>query len=342
MKYFIPFCFFVMTVSIIQCADNEDRNQNPDKNNDNPEITSGFEGFYFVARYNGKEAVYFYNADDKTSKVFWTDKREDVIELSYSPDKNVIFFLTARNYGKKGALPFVRKSKLYRLDPKTKNTEFLKETGSGIQIYTSWETDNNFKIIINSVDPVIATYINQNTLLLNQFGKTLKDEIKIFDLTREGYPKLPAPEIALTSPEGNFTFVRSQKDSALIQIRGKDGRLIPVIKTFQNINKILWTEEDSLMIFTTLDLPEELKSVKAGKTETSNLVIFSVLDTSVVKIWRGDGLKRFLLFDKMLVFDDGFGVNSVIRIFDLTKRIVSDEIRIKGGCGLKNIPKLIF
>jgi hypothetical protein len=44
--------------------------------------------------------------------------------------------------------------------------------------------------------------------------------------------------------------------------------------------------------------------------------------------------------DDLLIFDDGFGYDSVINIFDINKKNIVDVIKPKRGCGLVLIPQL--
>jgi hypothetical protein len=92
---------------------------------------------------------------------------------------------------------------------------FIKEIGNGMQVFTSWETGNAFRVILNSVNKTVASYIEQHTQIFSEFGKQLVDETKTYNLIADGYPKPLERSINSESPDGKFS-IFSGRDSVFL------------------------------------------------------------------------------------------------------------------------------
>jgi hypothetical protein len=77
---------------------------------------------------------------------------------------------------------------------------------------------------------------------------------------------------------------------------------------------------------------------KAKIPETSELVIYSLAADSLIKVFGGAGVKNFFTSGDLLIFDDGFGKNSIINVYNLQKLKIVDKVQTKEGCGLVFIP----
>jgi hypothetical protein len=104
------------------------------------------------------------------------------------------------------------------------------------------------------------------------------------------------------------------------------------------LNKISWSDDEKFLLISTLNLENE--TTKTKKPETSELFIYSLSADTLVDVFGGSGLKNFFSTNDLLIFDNGFGNNSVINIYNFNKQAVVDSIRTKEGCGLVAMPQL--
>ncbi len=295
--------------------------------------------FYFVGMADGNPGIYKFNSNDKSTSCFWSKKNEKVIELSYSPDRKHIFFLTASAYGKQGVLPFVKNVNLYLIKIDSSRAELVQKVGSGIQIFTAWESNNSFKIILNSFDKTVANFINQETLIFSEFGRKLLDNSKTFDITKEGYPKPPENKNNFISPDGERLSEKSDSSEVYIYLSSKTRRTVKLItKTNQDLNDAEWSASGKFLVFSTLNISSKNSTLDSGKVNTSKLYVYSMSRRRITKAWEGSGLKNFFIKGSFLIFDDGFGGSSSIHVFNYINGEMVYTIRIKGGCGLRNIP----
>lgn len=298
-------------------------------------------GFYFVGIDNGIPAVFNYNSNNKRVSVFWSNEKEKVIDFSYSKNYKHAFFLTAGDYGKLGALPFLRNVKLYLINTDSAKARLIKKIGNGIQIFTAWESENNFKLILNSFDKTVANFINQETLIYSEFGRKLVDNQKTYDITKEPYPKPPSNVRKFDSPDGEKLSAKIDSSGVWIYLYHKSSDKIKLItKTDQSLNDAEWSSDGRYLVFSTLDISPKNNTLKTSQPSTSKLYVYSLTKKRIIKAWNGNGIKNFYIKNNFLIFDDGFGNNSSIHIFNLRTNELINTIRIKGGCGLRNIPSI--
>lgn len=296
-------------------------------------------GFYFVGMIGKYPGIYkFIGAKNRYNK-FWAKDSEKVVDLSYSPGRNTIFFLTVSDYGKNGVFPFINNVKLYLLNPDSSKVTYITGIGSGLQVFTSWETDNSFKVVLNSFDTTVATYVNRHTLIFSEFGRGLVNETKTFDITKEGYPGPPDIPILRSSPYGNFTIVTPDSSGTTIYLKStKSGRNILIAKGDQKLNHVEWTPDNKYLIFSTINISPRNETLYKKNPSTSQLIIYSLNDKKILQRWGGGGIKNFFMENGFLIFDDGFGNNSSLKIYDYNTLKLLKVINVKGGCGLRNIP----
>ncbi len=293
--------------------------------------------FLFVGMIKDKAGIYKYNLEQKTYEPFWSDKREEVVELSYSEKMQNSFFLTAKNFGKTGSFPFVNNIKLYMVNSETGKADFIEEFGSGIQVFSQWVDENNFRITINSFDKKILNYVNHRKILYNTYGKKLEDITEIYDITKQGYPRLSEKKIDYFSPQRKYLIESRGDDSIGIYLKEDEEEEL-IIKSNQQIKQLQW--DDDLLFLSTINVNPENESLKSQNPETSKLIIYSLEKDEILRLWEGEGIKFFFVTGDFLIFDNGFGKDSQIVIFSLRPSKIVDEIKIKNGCGLKNIPQI--
>ncbi len=328
------FIFVFFTFIMQSCSDKEVREKQEIK----PIQEIIFTDLVFVGTAD-KPELFRYDLKDKLIQPVWSHKKEKIVELSYSPDRKILFFLTAKTWGISGNIPFINDVKLYMINTETFKVNFIEKIGTGIQVFSQWENESSFKVILNYVDKTISSYINQNTRLFNSFGKKVSDEIKTFDLTKDGYPQL-GKNINFSS--GKFFLEKSAGDSIVYISDIEEDERFQITKTKQNINRIEWLSEVNAVIFSTLDVSLIDKRVNEDSIETSGIYLYSLNEKKIKEKWLGSGYKNFELINNYLILDTGFEKNSIIILFDLQEEETIDTIKINSGCGLRNIPVIDY
>lgn len=294
--------------------------------------------FYFVGMIGENSGLYKFIADKKKVSRFWSNKKEKVVELSYSSDRKNIFFITASNFGKRGVFPFISNVKLYLINKDSSKVKFVQKLGSGLQIFTTWATDNTFKVILNSFDKTVVTYVNKQTFIFSEFGRELVNNSKIFDITKDGYPKPPGKLIKDYSPNNNFRIVFRDSSFTSIYLRTKtEESLITRVK--QRLNQVEWSSDEKYLIFSTIDITPTNKTLYDKQPNTSQIFIYNIAQKKISRSFDGGGLKNFFINKNYLIFDNGFGKSSSIQIYNYKTLEPIQSIKIKGGCGLRYIPQ---
>lgn len=264
------------------------------------------------------------------------------MELSYSQDRKAAFFLTARDYGKRGVFPFISRAKLYHINLDSSKVNFVTNIGTGMQVFTEWVDSNNFKVAFNSIDIKVSDYVNQHTFIFNTFGKELLNEKKLYNLFKEGYPSLPKRNIDLKSKQLNAELDTVKNDSLnLFYLKqASESNTVLICKDSKKLENIDWSKSNDDLILSTVDVSPGNETLYSKDPQTSSLYIYSLKNHKIENQWKGGGYKNFFIQNDKLFFDTGFKENSMIIIYDLNNSSPVDTIKIRGGCGLENIPKI--
>jgi len=290
--------------------------------------------FLFLTEWFGKTGVYKYDLSKKKYSPVWWHPRENVVMLTYRPDNMPAYFFTSRKIGTKGNFPFFERVKLFRISRNYSETIQIDRIKEGLQFTTRWNDDNNLEFIFTSVDKVISSYVNQYTKVYDFYGKLIDSKIETFDIEKSGFPYLTPPRNSTISPSAKYG-ISVLSDSVFLKTAGNDSaKFITVIK--HSLNKIKWNEVEQFLFISTLNLNNE--TVKTKKPETSELIIYSLAADSLIEVFGGAGVKNFFTWGDLLIFDDGFGKNSKINIYNLEELKIVDIVQTKEGCGLVVIP----
>ena len=293
-----------------------------------------FKELYFVGMHSGLPSIYRYDAKSGKTKVFWSSVDERVLELLVSEDRQTAYFITKRKQRLKSSKPAIERGELYRIDLNADKVEQITQLEDGIQMIPFWTDNDRFTLVINSIDKTIASYINKNTQVYNKFGKLLSDNNEIFDLIKDGYPVTKLPPLKFTSPNGMFNII--EKDDSIYIKQSNTNNTIKTTIVNKEIKEIGWAENNKQVILL-LTNKGEVQSRSKNKI-TSALVIFDLQKKKIAKTFDAEGYKRFVLIGDFLIFDNGFGRDSFIEVFNLSSLTESRKIKISGGCGLINIP----
>ena len=292
--------------------------------------------FLFLTEWFGKTGVYKYDLSKKKYSPVWWHPRENAVMLIYRPDNMPAYFFTAGKIGTKGNFPFFERVKLFRISRNFSETIQIDKVQKGLQFTTRWNNDNNLEFIFTSIDKVISSYVNQYTKVYDFYGKLIDSKIETFDIEKSGFPYLMPQRNSTVSPTAKYG-VSVLSDSVFLKTAGNDSaKFITVMK--HNLNKIKWDEDERFLFISTLNLNDE--TVKTKKPETSELIIYSLAADSLIEVFGGAGVKNFFTWGDLLIFDDGFGKNSKISIYNLKELKIVDIVQTKEGCGLVFIPPL--
>lgn len=327
---------FVMLICVSGCRNSEKNSYDQKLNDEIANATvSKFNGFYFVGNRSGMPSIYSYDAQSEKVKLFWSVEKERVIDLLVSVDQKAAYFITMRKQRLKSSKPAIERGKLYRIDFDANKVEYIAQLEEAIQIIPFWQDDDRFTLVINSVDKTVASYINKNTQVYNKFGKLLSDNNEIFDITKDGYPVTKLPDLKLTSPNEMFSVI--VKNDSLQITQNNSGQTIKTKFVDEKIRQINWAENNKNVIILLVNKNNNLKAVSTPST-SSTLIIFDLFEKKIIKTFDGPGYKSFVLIGDFLIFDNGFGRDSSIKIIKLSTLEEVKIIKITGACGLRNIP----
>jgi hypothetical protein len=301
-------------------------------------LKESFGGFYFAGMYNKKAAVYKYNAAEKKHSLFWSHPFDRVIEMSFSPDKSSAYFITARKFSQYGQLPYFERAKLYMIDKAHQTVRLIENLGTGLQIFTGWDSDSLFKLTVNSIDKTIATNVLQSVFLFNLNGEEVGKETQTFDITIDGYPGIPKKKVLAVSPDSLFAVVPIEEVDSIYLFNLIKNKKKIISAGAKKVTGIGWLKNSEMAVINLIGQNHANGALSAQAQNISSLIVYSVKGKKILKKWEGEGIKNFFVVNKFLIFDDGFGENSSISIFDLFEMKLWDKITIPGGVGLINIP----
>jgi dipeptidyl aminopeptidase/acylaminoacyl peptidase len=285
-------------------------------------------------------SLYKFHFDSLNYSLIWHKDGEGVTELSYSPDRKNIFFVTAKAKGKRGVFPFIDSANAYLLEPDSNIIYNLESFGDGIQLFSYWRSNSSFGIVLNSFDKVHSNTIINHKVEFNTKGMKTFDQKKFYDIIKEGYP---SPEVF---SNGNFSNGRYVVDTTknkltsifLIDNRNKDTALVTTVK--QKLNRMAWSDSGKYLIFSTIDISPGNETIYDKEPNTSKIFVYSLKNKTLLKVFEGSGVKNFFLRKDWIIFDNGFQEKSKIMIYNYINDKMIKEIKVKGGCGLENIPSI--
>jgi hypothetical protein len=143
------------------------------------------------------------------------------------------------------------------------------------------------------------------------------------------------PGLKYKSPNELFSVI--EKNDSVQVIQNTRNSILHTGITNKIIRNIGWAENNKHVVFLLTDKDTDNKNDSNTKF-VSTLIIFDLHLKKSVKSYTGAGLKRFVLIGDLLIFDNGVGKDSFIKIFNLNSLQDYQEIKISGGCGLRNIP----
>jgi len=338
MKSKIKISFLVFLISLFAISCNNKQSKNLDDQVESTEVhettpTEKRDHFLFVGMYFGKPGVFKYNIQEQKYEPMFAVQKESVISLNYSRDLNSIFFLTAGKSGTHGGLPFVNKIKFYRVNPENGTVVMIENYGKGSQLLVQWNDDGNYEVIITSIDKTVSSYFNVDKKVYNTFGRLIDEKTETYDIINDGYPSLVPLRSSTVSPSGKYG-IAVIEDSIFLKTSGEDN-LQFIINSNYEINKVSWSNDEDFLFCSTITPDNETVNMQ----KQSELFTYSIIGDSLVSKWEGAGVKNFITFNNLLLFDDGLNYQSFINIYNYKQNELVETIKLRGGCGLVNIPK---
>ena len=276
--------------------------------------------FFYVAKNQERIDIYKYNFEKKNSKRFWTDIKEKVILLNYSPDNKNIYFITSKYYGIRSTLPYIKRIKLYKIDLKTEKISLIDTLINGTQLNADWISNNAFQVVINVRDLQVSEYINKNTFVYNSVGKKLLSKTETINFIKDGYPLPVIKEPVEKSFKDYELKIHKENNDSLFIFNNQtsESYFITNLNNYK-LDEIFWNDEN--LIFTIM-------------SKNKNLIIYSLNKKLIIK--QINNIKNFIVYGKYLVYDFNIDLSSSISIFDLNNSEITDTIETKNGCGLRN------
>lgn len=317
---------------LISCDNESSDNENLKDYRATVETTAlkNIEYFFFVGKAGWETGLYKYNLNDNEYELFWSAAKENVVQLLYSDNLEYAFFITARRIGTKRGVSFIRRIKLYSLDLGNSSVELIREIGDAVQLLANW-LDNNFKIQLTQFDMKIASHIKKINQIYSPFGKLLKEETETFDFIKDSYPQFEMKHTSLISPSGNFGITQSA-DSVFLSIAGVEGKVF-IDSTTSKINKGKWNSDERYVFFTADPISEN-----KFKKIPSTIYVYDIVNQKTVKKLDSQDKINFFIANELLIFDTRVNYQSSIVVYDFSKDEDVNKIRIRGGCGIINIP----
>ena len=213
-------CLALFILLITVSCDNK-QNKNADEQTDSTAVSDTIpiekrDHFLFVGMYHGKPGVFKYNIREQKYKPVFAVQKESVISLNYSRDLSSVFFLTDGKSGTRSGLPFVNRIKFYRVNPRNGAVEMVEDFGNGSQLLAQWNDDENYEVIITSIDKTISSYFNVDKKVYNTFGRLIDEKTETYDIINDGYPSLIPNRSSTASPSGKHGIAAEKKPIQLI------------------------------------------------------------------------------------------------------------------------------
>ena len=330
------FWFIILLLSVLFVSCSKNVNETVEK-----PVIRKFASFIFVGNIKGNPGLYKYNAANNSFSEFWSSPDEEVVELSCSNNLSSAFFLTATKIGKEGIFPSIKDTRLYVIPNISSNPEFVQDIGSGMQVFSRWESDIVFRIVVNRWDKKISSLINQTTLIFTTYGRVLQEENKFYDIIKDGYPRLPESRPSSLSPSGKYQLsYNSERRDSIFLVKISDKSRVFLTVPDKPINEIRWSDDRKFIFISTLDVSQANTTIFNEIPNTSSIYIYSIDQGKVTKKITGGGFKNFFTINDFLIFDDGFRRNSSIYVYNFRELKIKKQIRLRDGCGLHDIPEI--
>lgn len=295
---------------------------------------------YFVALFEGKPCVYSHSVSSGSNEIIWSSRNQSVIELLYSRDGKKVFFLTSTEYGKKGVFTYFNSLTLYMFDYAVPG-KVSKITAAGDCVnYKLFSEDNNvIRLETNMLSDGEHKTVKNKKWLIDLSGTILEKKEKLVDITVEGFPQLAKPPLDFVSGDGKYALAINKEEMIVFKELSTRG-YSEITKADKQINQIGFSPDAKQVIFTLVDVSPSNETLYDENPETSELIIYSYGDKKINLRLKGSGMKNFMIWGDLLVFDNAFGEKSELVLYNLKTLQEIKRISLKGGAGVFSIPTI--
>jgi len=298
------------------------------------------DGFYYVALDGKRPALYYRKFSETSAEIVWSKNDESVIEVVYSQDKNSVFFLSTSAYGKDGVLPYFRKLKVYRFDYNTpEKVRMCSEAGDCVNYKLFTSVGNLLQLETNTFTSPEHIMVKNKVHIFDKDGTTVEQKTKTVDITKDGFPQLTKPKLQNVSDDGKYAILLSKDNFIILKEINKSGYK-DIKQTAKTISQVGFTPDNSAAVVSTVDITPGNETLYEKEPDTAELLLYLIKEKKVQFQIKGSGYKRFMIFGHILVYENGFGEKSEIIIYSIKDSKEVSRIKVKGGCGLLNIPQI--
>lgn len=327
-------CLLWLSCSFLACTKKADENKPAER-----AATAKVDGFVFVGNVAANASLLSFTFSDNRIDTLWQNKKEQVSYYSQFNNSQRSFFITTTEQVKKGVFPQVKDISLYFISQGKSSVRKVKNFGNGLQFFAYWQDSNSVKLIINAIDPTTASYVEQKSLVVSWEGQQLFEEKKVYDLTKEGYPRLPQLPLEFSSSYSGASILSGQQNEIRVKMHNGQSDEIASASKFR-ISQIAWSENARWVFLTTGFIHPDNATLYSANPQTAKLYVFDLEKRMLLFSKASGGFLHIRQVNGLLLFDEGFGEKSMIRIYNPETNKIIHEIKINGGCGLTNIPQI--
>lgn len=257
--------------------------------------------------------------------------KETIVAVEYVTD-SVVAVVSAGLAQKKGVFP-VQKDVTVSLVTAKGEKKTVKQYPYFIQCKLVRLEQGSIALFANRFKQGSDTKVEQLKVIISRTGDVLTENIKVHDVLATGFPALPKDSFNPVS-RGGHKFVQEQNGDVVYRY-GKSSVTVGTYK--QTLTNVLFSENEEYAVFVTEDVTAGNETLYNPNPETSTLVLYSLKNNKVIREYKGGGYKYAMLSGRHLIFENGFGENSVLITIDLDPN-TEMTVKLKKGCGLKRIP----
>lgn len=281
-----------------------------------------------VGLYKGKSALYKFDLVAKKRILFWEHWNRRIIDIKYSGDMSKAFVLCVTKTGEINKFPHIFNMRLILIDLiQNKIDEVYKELDL-LEAAMYWNNKTSLVLEYNKWDLKDAKKVNRYFVFVDLAGYVAEKRIESFDLTKDGYPKFGSSKVFVSFSENKFFYYDKDIDKWVYALNGVP---IYIFEDSKYIIDCLWNYEETHMVFSTLGKGKDVDSV------VYRLYYFDEA-ARLSKLIYADSLSfSFEIRGDYIVYDEGIGIDTKLKIYDLRKDSVIFQYSEKNGVGLKNL-----
>ena len=305
---------------------------------DDSVVFDEFNNVIFAARYEDIPSIYNFDLQHKKYSLSWYKWGNRVFSINRSWDNQKAFIAAAVGMGWKGGFPYILDAKIYLYDRASNNMQLLTELGKGVQLFTSWQTDDTFRVNFTDLDTFKTSLLTQKIFKYDPEGKLERQDTVKYDLLKDGFPLPPAEAIELNSPDGRYTLeIKDKKNSTEFYVKDNDSDdSFFAASSKRKLYNAVWSDDSRFLFMVTTYFRGMKRQIPDNAF--SELIVYDCKSQKAQRKFDKSRYKNFMLRGGLLIFDEGFGDSSKIIFYDYVRDIIYYTLAVPGGCGINSIP----